>query len=81
MISDKLRNSLEQLRGELDRLDHGDPVARQHVERLMAEIEQHPAEVAPGHTLRADIADAIRRFEVKHPTLTAALGEIAAALG
>lgn len=82
MISDKLRNSLEQLRGELDPLDHGDPTAREHVEQLMAEIEKHPAaEPAQRHTLRNDIAEAIRRFEVKHPTLTAALGELAAALG
>lgn len=81
MISDKLKASLEQLRAELDRLEHGDPAARQHIEHLLAQIESHPAgDPAQRQTLRANLADAIRRFEVKHPTLTACLGEIAAAL-
>lgn len=81
MISDKLKTSLEQLRAELDRLQSGDPVARQHIEQLLTQIESHPAgDAAQHHTLRANLTDAIRRFEVKHPTLTACLGEIAAAL-
>ncbi|HZR36631.1 MAG TPA: DUF4404 family protein [Nevskia sp.] len=81
MVSDKLKDSLQQLRAELDRLQSGDPVARQHIEQLLAQIETHPAgDAAQRHTLRANLADAIRRFEVKHPTLTACLGEIAAAL-
>ncbi len=82
MISDKLQRSLEQLRGELDRLKHGDADARRHIEQLLAEIETHaPGEPAQHHGLRERIGETIRRFEVKHPTLTAALGEIAAALG
>ena len=82
MISDKLNNSLRQLRAELDRLQSGDPAARQHIEQLLAQIENHPAgDAAQQHTLRANLADSIRRFEVKHPTLTACLSEIAAALG
>ncbi len=82
MISGKLQASLEQLRAELERLDHGDPAARQHIEQLLTEIETQSGNgLAQAHTLRENIAETIRRFEVKHPTLTACLGEIAAALG
>ncbi|HWY25390.1 MAG TPA: DUF4404 family protein [Nevskia sp.] len=82
MISNKLQSSLEQLRAELERMDHGDAAARQHIEQLLADIETQSGNgLAQRHTLRENIADTIRRFEVKHPTLTAYLGEIAAALG
>jgi hypothetical protein len=79
MISSKLQTSLEQVRAELERMQHGDPGARQHIEDLLAEIESTGSAEHPG--LRGRVSEAIRRWEVKHPALTAYLGELAAALG
>lgn len=79
MISKKLQTSLEQVRSELERMKHGDPAARQHIEDLLQEIENTSAAEQSG--LQARVGEAIRRWEVKHPALTAYLGELAAALG
>lgn len=73
--------ALDRLRAELQRLDPGDATTRQHLEQLMADVESHLRDGSEPHTLRAQISDSIRRFEVKHPAVTAYLGEIAAALG
>ena len=73
--------ALDRLRAELQRLTPGDAATRQQLEQLIEEVEQHLREGSEPHTLRARIADTIRRFEVKHPAVTAYLGEIAAALG
>lgn len=81
MISNKLKSSLEQVRAELERVKQGDPEARQHLEQLLGQIESRGASPEEHHTLRASVGDAIRRFEVRHPALTAYLGELAAALG
>ena len=84
MENKNLDTALERLREELGRLKAGDAVARQHIEQLIADIEGH---VGGGggaqaqQTLVDSISDAVRRFEVEHPKLTAYLGEIAAALG
>jgi hypothetical protein len=79
MISNKLQASLEQVRAELERMKHGDPGARQHIEELLQQIESTGTAEHPG--LQARVGEAIRRWEVKHPALTAYLGELAAALG
>jgi len=84
MASNDLNSALERLREELGRLKSGDSAARQHIEQLIADIEGHvgnSGSVEQRSTLIADISDAVRRFEVEHPKLTAYLGEIAAALG
>ena len=84
MDNNDLNSALERLRDELGRLKSGDTAARQHIQQLIADIEGHvggPASVEQRSTLIADISDAVRRFEVEHPKLTAYLGEIAAALG
>jgi hypothetical protein len=81
MISQKLQASLEQVRAELDRMKHGDTDARQHIEELLEEIESQAASAAQHSGLRTSLNEAVRRFEVEHPALTAYLGELAAALG
>jgi hypothetical protein len=75
------RAALDRLRAELQRLSPGDAAAREHLEQLIGEVESHLQDGGQArHTLLANISDTIRRFEVKHPALTAYLGEIAAAL-
>ena len=80
----KLQTSLDRLRSELQHLESGDAATRQHIEQLLTEIESHVAGAGDARrrgTVMANISDAIRRFEVEHPKVTAYLGEIAAALG
>ncbi|MDB5977833.1 MAG: hypothetical protein JWR07_4593 [Nevskia sp.] len=84
MENRNLDAALERLREELGRLKAGDVVARRHIEQLIADIEGHVSggvEAQERGPLVASISDAVRRFEVEHPKLTAYLGEIAAALG
>jgi hypothetical protein len=81
MISNKLQASLEQVRAELERMKHGDAGARQHIERLLQEIESAGSGADDHPGLRARLGETIRRFEVEHPAVTAYLGELAAALG
>lgn len=73
--------ALDRLRGELQRLPPSEAAAREHLEQLIGEVENHLRDGSEPHTLRARISETIRRFEVKHPAVTAYLGEIAAALG
>jgi hypothetical protein len=76
--------AIKRVRDELARIEAGDPAVRQHLAQLMAEIEGHFGRAAgapPVQTLSGSLKEAIRRFEVKHPALSAYLAEIAAALG
>jgi len=76
--------SIRHVREELARMEAGDPAVRQHLEQLLAEIEGHfgrAGNAPPPESLAGGLAEAIRRFEVRHPALTAYLAEIAAALG
>lgn len=80
----ELDQALARLRGELKRLEESDDTAAQlHVKHLIAEIEAHAGSAGgeqQRQTLVANISDTVQRFEVRHPALTAYLGEIAAAL-
>ena len=83
-MNKKALASIKHIRDELTKIEAGDPAVRQHLEQLLAEIEGHfhgPEESPAPETLAVGLAEAIRRFEVKHPALTAYLAEIAAALG
>lgn len=79
-----MRASIQHVRDELARMEAGDPAIRQHLAQLLAEIEGHfgrAADAPPVQTLSGSLKEAIQRFEVKHPALSAYLAEIAAALG
>jgi hypothetical protein len=73
--------ALDRLRAELKQLGPADEAARRHLEELAAEIESHLRDAdRPRNAVLARLSDSIRRFEVKHPALTAYLGEITDAL-
>ncbi len=79
-----VRASIQRVRDELEKIEAGDPAVRQHMAQLMAEIDGHFGRAAgapPVQTLSGSLKETIRRFEVKHPALSAYLAEIAAALG
>lgn len=78
-----LRAKMERLRAELQKPDLHDSAVRQELLRLLAAIEQQ-LEQAPEseqrENLLAELDDAVTRFEVEHPRLTASLGQIVSAL-
>ncbi|MDR3416777.1 MAG: DUF4404 family protein [Nevskia sp.] len=84
MKGNAVQDSLGRLRTELKQASFGEPAERERVESLLLEIEGH-LESTHGakqqSALLARISDAVRRFEVEHPTITACLNEIAAGLG
>jgi hypothetical protein len=75
--------SLGRLRDELEHARFREPAERERVEAILLEIEGHlqSAEGAkPRNAILGTLSDAVRRFEVEHPAITACLNEIAAGL-
>jgi hypothetical protein len=73
-----LKGAIAELRQELAALDAGDTSARARIEPLLAKLEAQAG--AEHHAARESIGDAVREFEVQHPTLTAALERVLLAL-
>jgi Domain of unknown function (DUF4404) len=85
MDDDEIRRKLEQLHDEIEHVDHVDARGRAilrdvdgHIRELLARSEMSSLEPKPAMT--RGIEDAIRHFEVTHPTLTAALSDLLTAL-
>ena len=85
MDDEELRRKLEQLHDEIANVDHVDEQGRSilrdvdgHIRALLARSEKAGLEPRPGMT--RGLEDAIRHFEVTHPTLTAALSDLLTAL-
>jgi hypothetical protein len=82
MTDSKLRHQLEKLHDEIQNTDKVDETGRMllrdidgHIRELLARSE---LEARPG--LTRGLEDAIRHFEVTHPTLTTALSELLSTL-
>jgi hypothetical protein len=85
MADEELRSKLEQLHDEIAKMDQVDDKGRVllqdvdgHIRDLLARSE--PAELEPRPDLTRGLENAIRHFEVSHPTLTAALSDLLTAL-
>ena len=82
MTDSKLRHHLKKLHDEIQKTDRVDETGR----RLLRDIDGHIRELLtrsemesrPG--LTRGLEDAIRHFEVTHPTLTTALSDLLSAL-
>ena len=75
----KLRESLEALRAEIQRLEAGDAQARERLDALIAELEarlEHPDDAERHEDLVRSVSDAIAEFEVSHPRATGILNHI-----
>ena len=84
MSDEKLRESVEALRSELDRLEAGDLAARERLDALIAGLEAHmnePGDHEHHHSLVGDLRESISHFEVSHPGTTAVLNNIMVTLG
>jgi hypothetical protein len=82
---DKLRNTLEQLRSQLDELRKRDPRVAEQLETTIVAAEAALAgEAKPAEehaSLSAQLSDAVREYEATHPALAGNLGAIIDALG
>ncbi len=85
MGDDELRRKLEDLHDQIEQTDHVDEKGRElledvdgHVRELLARSEQAGIRPKPGFS--RGLEDAVRHFEVTHPTLTEALSDLLTAL-
>jgi hypothetical protein len=85
MADEEIRQKLEQLHDEIQNIDHVDEQGREilqdvdvHIRDLLARSRKTDLKPKPG--LTSGLEDAIRHFEVTHPTLTEALSDLLTAL-
>ncbi len=85
MADEELRRKLEELHDQIEQTDHVDEKGRVllrdvdgHVRELLARSQDD--ELRPKPALTRGLEDAIRHFEVTHPTLTESLSELLTAL-
>ena len=78
MPKNKIRELLEQLRGELEQVSPQDQKGRDLLENITADINsflQDP-DVEADESVLQRLKDTIDHFNIEHPTLTMALSEI-----
>ena len=85
MADEELRRKLEELHDQIEQTDQVDEKGRAllrdvdgHVRELLSRSEHAPVQPKPGFT--RGLEDAMRYFEVTHPTLTEALSDLLTAL-
>ena len=79
-----LREDLNRLKVELDRLPAADAVLRERLAAVVADLEAQIGEHAPAERSadpRPGIRDAVTQFEASHPRATGILNDIRIALG
>lgn len=84
MSPDRVRQSLDQLRSEIEKLEGGDESSRERLNVLVADIEHKlsvPDDVEHHDALLQNLRDAIAEFEVSHPRTTGILNHIMVTLG
>jgi hypothetical protein len=84
MTEHDLKTLLEQLRSELEAAEHGDPRDRERLQGLLGSLQHrlaNPREDNEDEELLETISDALTRYEVEHPRITAVLNRIMVSLG
>ena len=84
MSDEQLRQSLTELRSELERLEAEEAEVRERLDALIAGIETRldlPDDIAHHHSLVRDLRRSTLQLEVSHPRATAILNRIMATLG
>jgi chaperonin cofactor prefoldin len=80
-MKEKLSETLDSLRAEIDRLHTDDTESKERLEKLVQSLEnklENPDD--EGQSLQEGIKDSITHFEVSHPRITAILNDIMMAL-
>ena len=78
MDDSELRDTLEKLHQELEKIDNLDDQSRQRLQHLMGDIRtaldrEGPSPTEHYQSLDHQLNDAIQRYEISHPSLTAAM--------
>lgn len=84
MPDKRLRQSLNELRSELERLEAEEAQVRERLDALISGVEtrlEQPDDAAHHQSLVQDVRQTISEFEVSHPRATAILNEIMVTLG
>lgn len=84
MLDKRLRQSLNELRSELERLEAEEAQVRERLDALISGVEtrlEKPDDSAHHKSLVQDIRETISEFEVTNPRATAILNEIMVTLG
>jgi len=84
MPDKQLRQSLDELRSELERLEAEEAQVRERLDALISGVEtrlEKPDDTAHHQSLVQDVRHSISEFEVTHPRATAILNEIMVTLG
>jgi len=84
MSDEQLRQSLKQLRSELERLEAEEAQIRERLDTLISGVEtslEKPDDTAHHQSVAKDVRQTISQFEVSHPRATAILNEIMVTLG
>ena len=84
MSDEQLRQSLTELRSELERLEAEEAEVRERLDTLISGIETRldaPGDIAHHHSLVRDLRRSTLQLEVSHPRATAILNQIMASLG
>ena len=84
MHDKRLRQSLGELRSELERLESEEAEVRERLDALISGVEtrlDEPEDSAQHHSLVQDVRQSIAQLEVSHPRTTAILNEIMVTLG
>ena len=82
MNKQELETVLQQLKSELAASEFAKPSSRQELQSLIDKIEAFLTadELATQHALNEPLNDAVTRFEVSHPKLTAIMNNILSTL-
>ena len=84
MREQHLRQTLEQLRSELQRADTIDDRSRELLRSVLGDIEdlleRKQKRGTEPESIIEQLREAVRAFETTHPTLTSAIGRVADAL-
>ncbi|MEZ0372688.1 MAG: DUF4404 family protein [Candidatus Sericytochromatia bacterium] len=83
MPTDKLRDSLSELKNEIEHLEVRDQNVKSRIERLIHDLERqlsHPRDAAEVSALNLKLPGLIEQFEVEHPKLTRVLDQIMVSL-
>ena len=84
MSDEQLRQSLNELRSELERLKSEETQIRERLDALISGVEtglEKPEDTAHLQSLVQDLRQSISQFEVSHPRATGILNQIMVTLG
>ena len=82
MADPKLRTVVDEIHSQLANAQGLAPAQRRSLEELVRDLERllDDPSADEGATLRDRVADAVRRLEASHPTLSTTLGNVVDAL-